>query len=135
MSSDSKSLLTAWIEAFNARDVDVLIDCYHKDAVNFQVAAGAPAVGIDAIRTDSVKFFSAFPDSWAEVENLMSDKSWAAWEWIGGGTFKGRFLGHDPTGRSYEIRGCGFFQFDAGKIVLQRGYWDKLSWFSQIGIR
>ena len=29
----------------------------------------------------------------------------------------------DPLG----LRGCGFFQVVDGKILFQRGYWDKLS--------
>jgi predicted ester cyclase len=65
----------------------------------------------------------------------MSDGDWAAWEWIGGGTFKGKFYGNQPTGKSFEIRGCGFFQFKDDKIILQRGYWDKFAWFSQIGLK
>lgn len=27
----------------------------------------------------------------------------------------------------YRVHGCGFFQVRGGKIVLQRGYWDKLT--------
>jgi predicted ester cyclase len=64
----------------------------------------------------------------------MADGDWAAWEWLGGGTFLGEFYGNQPTGKSFEIRGCGFFNFRDGKIVFQRGYWDKLSWFLQIGL-
>jgi len=32
------------------------------------------------------------------------------------------------------LRGCGFFQFQAGKIVFQRGYWDKLSFIKLHGL-
>ena len=45
------------------------------------------------------------------VENLFEDGDWAILEW------------RDPTG----LRGCGFFQIEDGLIILQRGYWDKLS--------
>jgi hypothetical protein len=40
----------------------------------------------------------------------------------------------EPTGKSFKLRGCGFFQIVNGNIKLQRGYWDKLTWFNQIGI-
>ncbi len=79
-------------------------------------------------------FFTAFPDAWSRVENLIGESNRAAWEWVGGGTFLGDFLGVQSTGRTFEIRGCGFFNFADDEIVLQRGYWDKASWFSQIGI-
>ncbi len=46
-------------------------------------------------------------------ENLFEDGQWAILEW------------RDPLG----LRGCGFFQVTDGKILFQRGYWDKLLLF------
>ncbi len=132
--SNSKKLLQNWIDAFNRKDLEAVIGCYAENAVNFQVAAGEPATGREQIKKDTAEFFKGFPDSWAKVENLMDDGDWAAWEWRGGGTFTGEFYGQSPTGKSYELRGCGFFQFKGGKIVFQRGYWDKLTWFGQVGL-
>ena len=132
--TNSAELLTRWIDVFQARDLKRVIECYAGDAINFQVATGEPAVGRVQIEKDTAEFFQGFPDAWSRVENLMSDGDRAAWEWIGGGTFLGEFFGAEPTDRSFEIRGCGFFQFKEDKIVLQRGYWDKLSWFTQIGL-
>lgn len=40
------------------------------------------------------------------IENIFEDKGWAIFEW------------KDPLG----MRGCGFFQFENGKIIFQRGY-------------
>lgn len=129
---DSKEFLKVWIDAFQRRDLDAVVACYADDAVNFQVAAGEPSIGIEQIRHDTAEFFKGFPDAWSRVENIISDGDRAAWEWIGGGTFLGEFYGQRPTGKKFEIRGCGFFTFRDGKIVYQRGYWDKDSWFSQI---
>ncbi len=131
---ESKILLQNWIEAFQSRDLERVVNCYAEEAINFQVAAGEPSVGKEQIRIDTAEFFRGFPDAWSEVENLIGDDDWAAWEWLGGGTFEGEFYGNKPNGKSFEIRGCGFFQFKDNKIILQRGYWDKHSWFSQIGI-
>ena len=131
---DSKQLLQNWISAFQLCDTEAVVACYAIDAVNFQVAAGEPAVGIEQIRLDTSEFFQGFPDAWSRVENLIGDGDWAAWEWLGGGTFTGEFYGNQPTGKTFEIRGCGFFNFRDGKIVYQRGYWDKLSWFKQVGL-
>lgn len=133
--TDSKELLQKWIEAFQRCDLEAVVECYAETAVNFQVAAGEPSVGKERIRQDTAEFFRGFPDAWSRVENLIADEDWAAWEWFGGGTFTGEFYGQKPTGKSFEIHGCGFFKFKAGKIIYQRGYWDKLSWFSQIGLK
>jgi steroid delta-isomerase-like uncharacterized protein len=133
--SESKKLLRKWIDAFTKKDLEAVMDCYADDAVNFQVAAGEPAVGKEQIRKDTIEFFKGFPDSYSIVENIAADEDWAAWEWLGGGSFTGEFYGSQPTGKSYELRGCGFFQFKDGKIILQRGYWDKQTWFSQVGLK
>lgn len=132
--SESKKLIRKWIEAFTKKDLEAVINCYADDAVNFQVAAGEPAVGKEQIRQDTAEFFRGFPDSYSTVENIIADEDWAAWEWNGGGTFSGEFYGVQPTGKFFELRGCGFFQFENGKIILQRSYWDKLTWFSQVGL-
>ena len=131
---DPKEILRIWIDALQRLDIDALMGCYADDAVNFQVAAGEPAVGKELIRVDFEAFFAAFPDLYANVENLIGEGDWAAWEWLGGGTWTGEFLGNEATGKSYELRGCGFFHFRDGKIIYQRGYWDKHTWFSQIGL-
>lgn len=131
---NSKDHLQKWIDAFQACEVKRVVECYADDAVNFQVAAAEPAVGKAQIEKETGEFFKGFPDAWSSTENLIGDGDWAAWEWIGGGTFAGEFYGNQPTGKSFQIRGCGFFCFRDCKIILQRGYWDKLSWFSQVGL-
>ncbi|MEZ5344447.1 MAG: ester cyclase [Pyrinomonadaceae bacterium] len=130
----SIDLLRHWIGLFNNKDLDAVVECYAPDAVNFQIAANEPSVGLDQIRASTAEFFNGFPDAWARVENIMGVGDHAAWEWVGGGTFLGEFYGYNPTGLSFEIRGCGFFRFQGGKIILQRGYWDKHSWYSQIDL-
>ena len=52
------------------------------------------------------------------VENIFEEGEWAILEW------------RDPLG----LRGCGFFHVVHGKIVLQRGYWDKLSFLKVQGL-
>jgi hypothetical protein len=45
------------------------------------------------------------------VDQILEDGEWATLEW------------RDPLG----LRGCGFFQIVGGRIIHQRGYWDRLS--------
>ena len=49
------------------------------------------------------------------AENIFEDGQWAILEWI------------DPLG----LRGCGFFHVVNGKILFQRGYWDKLTFLKE----
>lgn len=108
-----KQVLEQWIREFNAADAAALADLYADDAVNHQVA-NEPVYGKPAIRKMFEAEFAA-ADMICIPENIFEDGDWAIFQW------------RDPKG----FRGCGFFQIVSGKIVFQRGYWDKLS-FQQI---
>jgi limonene-1,2-epoxide hydrolase len=104
-----KQVVAEWVKAFNRADVDALAAMYAEDAVNHQVAESA-VEGREAIREFFRAGFAA-AEMHCLVENLFEDGEWAILEW------------RDPTG----LRGCGFFHVVDGKILFQRGYWDKLS--------
>ena len=90
-----------------------LSELYHKDAVNHQVA-NEPVIGKEAIKIMFAEEFST-ADMTCIIENIFEDGEWAILEW------------KDPLG----LRGCGFFNIIDGKIKLQRGYWDNLSFQKQ----
>ena len=129
-----REVIQEWVAAFNARDAARAAACYHDDATNWQVAAGRPVVGRANIQKDLSEFFAAFPDTVTRVENLFQDGEWAMLEWSGGATWRGKFAGMSPNGKTFTLRGCGFFHVIDGKIKYQRGYWDRASWFQQLGI-
>lgn len=107
----AKQVLETWIALFNQADVDGLADLYAIDAINHQVA-NEPVIGKAAIKN---MFATEFANA-AMVcipENIFEDGDWAILEW------------KDPKG----LRGCGFFHVKNDKIVFQRCYWDKLSFY------
>ncbi len=111
-----RHLVQAWVEAFNRADVDALGGFYAEEAINHQVAE-SPVVGREAIK-------AMFADGFASanmvclIENIFEEGEWAILEWL------------DPLG----FRGCGFFHVVNGKIIFQRGYWDKLSFLRLQGL-
>ena len=108
-----KEVVCKWVDAFNNHDVEAIVSLYHDNATNHQVT-NDPVIGIDAIREMFTTEF-ATADMTAIVENIFEDGQWAILEW------------KDPLG----LRGCGFFHVVNGKILFQRGYWDKLSFLKQ----
>ncbi len=111
-----RELVYEWVEAFNRADPDALSAFYADDAVNHQVAE-APVEGREAIR----QFFAdgfASAEMVCLIEHVFEDGEWAILEW------------KDPLG----LRGCGLFHVVNGRIVMQRGYWDKLSFLRQRGL-
>lgn len=113
---EPRQLVRSWVDAFNRADVDAIADFYAEDAVNHQVAE-APVRGRTAIRE---MFASAFASATMVciAENIFEEGEWAILEW------------RDPLG----LRGCGFFHVVGGKIVFQRGYWDKLTFLRLQGL-
>ena len=129
-----KEVLQAWVDAYNARDPYALADLYHENAEVIQVAFGEHLRGHAALLESFESFFDAFPDNYTHIENLFECGDWAMLEWRGGGTLTGTLGRHAPTGKSFTLRGCGFFHITDGKIRFQRGYFDRHTWFEQIGI-
>jgi len=116
MSMTPRAVVSAWVEAFNRADVDALAALYAVDAVNHQ-APERPVEGREAIRAMFAAEL-ARADMVCIVEHLFEDGDWAILDW------------RDPGG----LRGCGFFNVVDGRIVFQRGYWDKLSFLRQHGL-
>ena len=108
-----KELLLQWIEAFNNGDVEAIASLYDDNAINHQVP-NEPINGKQAIKKMFADDFRA-AKMVCIPERIFEDGEWAILEW------------RDPLG----LRGCGFFQIRNDKIVLQRGYWDKLSFLKQ----
>ncbi|WP_394202435.1 nuclear transport factor 2 family protein [Shewanella waksmanii] len=106
---EPEQIVQRWVDAFNQGDAETIANFYSEHAVNHQVA-NEPVVGKSAIKQMFTDEF-ATADMVCIVENIFQDGQWAILEW------------KDPIG----LRGCGFFQFENDLIVLQRGYWDKLS--------
>jgi len=111
-----RELIRAWVEAFNARDVDRISGFYSEDAINHQVAE-KPVSGRNAIRAMFKDGF-ALAEMICIPENIFEDGEWGILEW------------RDPLG----LRGCGFFHIVNGQIVFQRGYWDKLTFLKLHGL-
>lgn len=106
-----KEVLNQWLEHFNNADAEAIADLYAEDAINHQVA-NERLVGKKAIRDMFIWEFANAEMVCIPV-NIFQDGDWVILEW------------RDPKG----LQGCGFFQIENDKIVLQRGYWDKLSFY------
>lgn len=128
-----KQILHEWVAAYNNRDPFALIELYADDAEVDQVAFNAaPLRGRQALLASFVDFFRVFQDNYTHPENIFESGDWAIIEWSGGGTFTGSLGDMQGTGKSFKLRGCGFFRVADGKIRFQRGYFDQQTWFSQI---
>ena len=81
------------------------------------------------------ELFAAFPDYEMTVEAITADSTSAAVQWRARGTFSGgRFMGLDPTGRQFELRGLDRLVVEDGKLVSNVAIFDGTAMARGIGM-
>ncbi len=121
-----RAALRLYLEALNARDLNGLLAFYADDAV-LELPASPRVEGRTAIR----RAFEAFFGQWEEqstYDHVVIEGTTAAVEGTTTGrhrTLHLRIPGRIPTeSRRYRHAFAAFLQFDRGKIVHQRVYYD-----------
>jgi len=111
-----KELVLKYVEAFNNVDIEALTGLYADDAVNHQVVT-EPIIGKEAIGK-MFEYELVKTPMVCLVENIFEKDEWVVLEW------------KEPLG----FRGCEIFHIINGKIKLQRGYYDTISFLKEHGL-
>lgn len=109
--------LQAFLDAFNAHDVDAIMEFFADDCV-MVMPTGRRLEGKQQVREGIQSRFDGIPDV------HYGDDS----HWVGGdrGVSEWTIRGTQRTGEPIEVRGCDLFAFADGKISRKDSYW-KLS--------
>jgi hypothetical protein len=116
-----------------ARQVERALDVAHRSDTDFQDQFAPDATFIDPTQTKSTAELpdvsratqAIFPDWTQEVTSIRGGEDWAAFEWIGRGTFAWR---GESTGRAIEMEGVTLVEVDSGGLVTRwRDYFDMKS--------
>jgi predicted ester cyclase len=116
----NKKVVQASMEAINRHDVEAVV----KDAAPELVDLGDGTTGgikLDSLKKIMAQWFAAFPDY--KVENLdyvaEGDKVMVSSD--ASGTWKGAFMGMQPTGKSFHTKDVDIFTFNnKGQVVTHR---------------
>jgi len=127
-----------WIELFDKKDLQGLMTMYAENCVNAQPHLPQPIKGKKATEEDLNGFFKAFPDSKIVATQTVTSGDTLAMEWSYTGTQTGALVGPagtiPPSGKRVSIKGAEFIRFDSqGLIVDERGYFDLVSFMTQLG--
>ena len=115
---DTIGLLERFSAAWNAHDVEALIDCMTDDGI-FQASAGplpfgAAAVGRDALRQAYVSVWQTYPDAqWTRARHFAVGAD-ACSQWI--------FTGTKADGTRIEVEGCDLFTIRDGRIAVKNSF-------------
>jgi predicted ester cyclase len=126
-------------QAFIEHKSDQFASLIAQDSVWIDVPTGQVLNGAAAAAThDQGNWMKAFPDSSAQVLNLIANEDWCVVQHRGFGKHLGPLtLGgkvFPPTGKSMEMQVLDINQYKNGKVVLIRNYYDMAMMMMQLGL-
>lgn len=132
-----RSLLERYVAAYNACDLDGVMELYAEDAV--QLMPDGLFEGKSAIRERLGRELDAFPDVDFGFTSFVEQGDAFADEWAFVGTHTGPLLLPDgtelpATGKRIQMRGMEYVRLRDGKIVVDNLYYDNLSVTAQLGL-
>ena len=105
--------------AWNGHDPDWVAALFAPDGEIVDVTSGVRTRGRDAIRALAVDRFTGFPDFSLERCALLIDGNNDANRWIMRATHTGAYMGIESTGRSLEVCGATFSEYDDDALVVR----------------
>ncbi len=138
---DSQEALEATIdrynEAWNAHDLDAIMEMHALDMVFDNHTAGESAQGAE-VREHIGSIFETWPDIRFETRRLYVRDGLVAQEWTASATHSNTMrrgdLVAEPTGKRIEWRGVDVIPFDDGLVKRKDVYSDSVSILRQVGL-
>ena len=140
-SKDSEAALHAAIarynDAWNAHDLDAIMEMHASDMVFDNHTAGEAATGSD-VRAHIGAIFETWPDIEFTTRRLYVREGLVVQEWTATATHANTMrrgdLAADPTGRRIEWDGLDVIPFENGLIKRKDVYSDSVSILRQVGL-
>jgi steroid delta-isomerase-like uncharacterized protein len=111
--------LQAFLDAFNAHDVDAIMSFFTEDCVFDMPRGPAPGgrrlTGKQQVRAGIESRFNGIPDV-----QYVDDRHWTSGD---RGVSEWTIRGTQATGERIEVRGCDLFEFAGGKISRKDSFW------------
>ena len=112
-------MLQAFLDAFNAHDVDAIMSFFTDDCVMDMPRGPGPGgrllVGKEQVREGIQSRFDGIPDV-----HYGDDVHWTCGD---RGVSEWTIRGTQQTGEPIEVRGCDLFAFADGKIRRKDSFW------------
>ncbi|HYF24497.1 MAG TPA: nuclear transport factor 2 family protein [Baekduia sp.] len=115
----SVSVLRAFLEAFNAHDLDAIMSFFAEDCVLEMPRGPAPGgrrlVGKEQVREGLRSRLEGIPDV-----HYGDDRHWVCGD---RGVSEWTLRGTQRTGERLEVRGCDLLEFAGGQIIRKDSFW------------
>ena len=131
--AESEALIRRYYDAFNAGDVDRMVDCVADDVIH-DVNQGERRVGKSRFHAFCARMAHHYREQLEDLTILVSeDGSRGAAEF----NVRGQYLEHETglppaTGQSYALPAGTFFAIRAGRITRVTTYYNLTDWIIQV---
>ena len=114
-----ETLLQAFLDAFNAHDVDAIMSFFSDDCIMEMPRGPGPGgrrlVGKQEVREGIRSRLDGIPDI-----HYGDDSHWVCGD---RGVSEWTIRGTQSTGERIEVRGCDLLEFAGGKIIRKDSFW------------
>ena len=131
--TETVDLISRYLEAFNAGDVDTMLDLLDEDVAH-DVNEGGREIGISSFRTFMATMHRHYDETLADIVVTASDDGIrAAAEFTVRGRYRETAAGLPPaTNQAYSIPAGQFFSLEDGKITRITTYYNLAAWIAAV---
>jgi len=126
-------MLTRWLTAMKARDLETLVALASPDCVAESMLTGQLS-GREGIRQIFREVFKAFPDFAVHAQETLIDEDRGVLVLTSAGTDLGGFMGLPPTGRAFRVAVVIVLTVANDQVVRYRSVYDFTGLLVQVGI-
>ncbi|MFD3001831.1 ester cyclase [Pontibacter toksunensis] len=126
----NKKIVEAYVKAFNEGNMDILRSLFAPDAEIQGVFGKGLMEKVMPVWEQLVTGLGMQ----LTIEGMVADGDTVAVRYTERGTFKGQFMGNQPTGKTYELTAMEWFVIENEKIKKRWGARDHAAQARQIGL-
>ena len=119
-------------EVASSGNLDVLDEILAEEFVDHDPGDYAPTR--EGLKNFFRDFRTAFPDLSVEVEHMAATDEYVTIRYTARGTHRGEFMGHAPTGKTFEAPAMQLGRWRDGRCVERWGVTDQSAILEQLGL-
>lgn len=131
-------LLDTYFDAWKTRDIEKIGKLYADNVSVYDLPSDSTTAGKKAVmKFQQVAWLASAPDMvWIKTNSASVLDNTATYEWVYSGTYTGDWWGQKIVNKTFSIKGMSSSKFNkAGKMVLQKDYYDIKSLETQLGVK
>ncbi|SIQ85023.1 Predicted ester cyclase [Haladaptatus litoreus] len=132
---DNKAVVRRFIKEFvDEGDESVADELLAPEYVRYDPDAPGGVQEADEFKGMISMLQQAFPNGEIHIEEMIAEGDLVVFRGRESGTHEGEFMGHEPTGETFEITGLAMHRVEDGVIKETWANWDMLGMLQQLGI-